>query len=308
MNLKNIKLEEELKNRILILDGAMGTVLKKYKLSPSDFNGAMGCYEILNDTQANIIQKIHEEYILAGADIIETNSFNCNSINLAKYGLEKEVYFLAKKSAEIARKSTKISSKKIFVLGAVGPTNRSLTYLKNKNFSNNLEEFLELKNIFKEQISGLVDGEVDGILIETVFDGINAKAALLATEEILKEKGKDLPILISMTVSEDGKLVTEESVEDLIKELDRKSIIAFGFNCLSKNKDLDILINRIKSVSEKYIILYLNAGIPNKNGNYSETKEDIKEVLKPLLREKLLNIIGGCCGTDYSYIETLKNL
>ncbi len=300
-------LEEILKEKILILDGAMGTLLKKYKLNSEDFCGALNCYEILNKTRTDIIKEIHEKYILAGADIIETNSFNCNLINLEKYSLEDEVYNLAKKSVEIAKEAAKISENKIYIFGAVGPTNRSLSFLKKNKEINFEKEFLELKNIFKEQISGLIDGGVDAILIETVYDKLNTKASLVACEELFKEKNKKVPIFVSMTVDKNGD-IGGEKIENIIRELDNNLIIGFGVNCSFGSKNLFSVVERIKKATNKFIIFYPNAGIPNENGEYPEDIEEIKTNIKPLLERKLVNIIGGCCGTDFEYIKNLKKL
>lgn len=308
---EKIKLEKILKEKTLILDGAMGTLLKKLNLSSKDFAGALNCYEILNETRADIIKEIHEKYILAGADIIQTNSFNCNSINLKKYNLEKAVYNLAKKSAQIARKAIKITEKEIYIFGTVGPTSKSLSFIKKNNKENkkyNLEkEFNDLKNIFKEQILGLIDGGVDAILIETVYDKLNSKASLLACEELFKEKNKNLPIFISFTVDKNGNIASGEKVEEAIKDLDNNFILGFGVNCSFGSENLFSVMERIKKViKNKFIIFYPNAGIPNENGIYPETKNKFKENLKLFRDKKILNIVGGCCGTDFTYIEKLK--
>lgn len=303
-----MNLEKELKNKILILDGAIGTVLKNYELDSKDFGGALNCYEVLNKTRPDIIQEIHEKYILAGADIIETNSFNCNSLNFKKYGLEKDVYELAKRSVEIAKEATKISKRNIYIFGAVGPTDKSLSFLLKNKEKKDLNDYYKLKGVFKEQISGLIDGGVDGILIETVFDRLNAKAALVASEELFKEKNKKLPIFISTSVDNDGNLVSGESIESSIKTLDRNYITGFGINCFSENKNLFSLLERMRKVSEKYIIAYPNAGFPNENKNYLEIIEKIHKNLDTILEKNLLNIVGGCCGTDFEYIKNLKKI
>ena len=180
------EIEKELRERILVLDGAMGTVLQKYELSAEDFNGAKGCYEILNETRPDIIFEVHKKYIEAGAHIIETNSFNCNAISLKDYHLEDKVYDLAKKSAEIARDAVKESGKKVYIFGSVGPTNKSLSFPVGDIPFKRAVSFDEMKEVIKVQVAGLIDGGVDGILLETIFDGLTAKAALLATEEVFE--------------------------------------------------------------------------------------------------------------------------
>ncbi len=302
------ELEKELKERILVLDGAMGTVLQKYELTPEDFNGAKGCYEILNETRPDIIFEVHKKYIEAGADIIETNSFNCNAISLKDYHLEDRVYDLAKKSAEIAKEAVKASGKKVYVLGSVGPTNKSLSFPVGDIPHKRAVSFDEMKDVIKEQVKGLIDGGVDGILLETIFDGLTAKAALLGTEEAFEEKNIYLPISVSGTVNKQGKLLTGQSMESLIAALDRPSIISFGFNCSFGAKDLVPLVLKIKEQTTKFVSLHANAGLPNQNGDYVETAERMRNDLMPLIENQAINILGGCCGTNYDHIRAIAEM
>ena len=302
------ELEKELKERILVLDGAMGTVLQKYELTPEDFNGAKGCYEILNETRPDIIFEVHKKYIEAGADIIETNSFNCNAISLKDYHLEDRVYDLAKKSAEIAKEAVKASGKKVYVLGSVGPTNKSLSFPVGDIPHKRAVSFDEMKDVIKEQVKGLIDGGVDGILLETIFDGLTAKAALLGTEEAFEEKNIYLPISVSGTVNKQGKLLTGQSMESLIAALDRPSIISFGFNCSFGAKDLVPLVLKIKEHTTKFVSLHANAGLPNQNGDYVETAERMRNDLMPLIENQAINILGGCCGTNYDHIRAIAEM
>ena len=302
------ELEKELKERILVLDGAMGTVLQKYELTPEDFNGAKGCYEILNETRPDIIFEVHKKYIEAGADIIETNSFNCNAISLKDYHLEDRVYDLAKKSAEIAKEAVKASGKKVYVLGSVGPTNKSLSFPVGDIPHKRAVSFDEMKDVIKEQVKGLIDGGVDGILLETIFDGLTAKAALLGTEEAFEEKNIYLPISVSGTVNKQGKLLTGQSMESLIVALDRPSIISFGFNCSFGAKDLVPLVLKIKEQTTKFVSLHANAGLPNQNGDYVETAERMRNDLMPLIENQAINILGGCCGTNYDHIRAIAEM
>ena len=302
------ELEKDLKERILVLDGAMGTVLQKYELTPEDFNGAKGCYEILNETRPDIIFEVHKKYIEAGADIIETNSFNCNAISLKDYHLEDRVYDLAKKSAEIAKEAVKESGKKVYVLGSVGPTNKSLSFPVGDIPHKRAVSFDEMKDVIKEQVKGLIDGGVDGILLETIFDGLTAKAALLGTEEAFEEKNIYLPISVSGTVNKQGKLLTGQSMESLIAALDRPSIISFGFNCSFGAKDLVPLVLKIKEQTTKFVSLHANAGLPNQNGDYVETAERMRNDLMPLIENQAINILGGCCGTNYDHIRAIAEM
>lgn len=302
----------ELKKRVLVLDGATGTAIQKYNLTDEDFQGKKGCNEILNITRPDVIKEIHTKYIEAGADIIETNSFNCNRISLKDYEIEDMSYTLSKKGAELARETAdnfyKTSGKKIYVAGSIGPTSKSLSlpmgdvpYEREINFD-------QMKKIYSEQIKGVIDGGVDCLLIETIFDGLSAKAALVAAEELFEKKNIQLPIMISATVNRQGKIFSGQSIESLITALDRPSIISFGLNCSFGAKDLIPMIKRIASFTDKYISLYPNAGLPNEEGEYEETPEITAEYLKELVDEKKVNILGGCCGTHFSHIKAIADL
>lgn len=302
----------ELKKRVLVLDGATGTAIQKYNLTDEDFQGKKGCNEILNITRPDVIKEIHTKYIEAGADIIETNSFNCNRISLKDYEIEDMSYILSKKGAELARETAdnfyKTSGKKIYVAGSIGPTSKSLSlpmgdvpYEREINFD-------QMKKIYSEQIEGVIDGGVDCLLIETIFDGLSAKAAFVAAEELYEKKNIQLPIMISATVNRQGKIFSGQSIESLITALDRPSIISFGLNCSFGAKDLIPMIKRIASFTDKYISLYPNAGLPNEEGEYEETPEITAGYLKELVDEKKVNILGGCCGTHFSHIKAIADL
>lgn len=302
----------ELKKRVLVLDGATGTAIQKYNLTDEDFQGKKGCNEILNITKPDVIKEIHTKYIEAGADIIETNSFNCNRISLKDYEIEDMSYTLSKKGAELARETAdnfyKTSGKKIYIAGSIGPTSKSLSlpmgdvpYEREINFD-------QMKKIYSEQIEGVIDGGVDCLLIETIFDGLSAKAALVAAEELFEKKNIQLPIMISATVNRQGKIFSGQSIESLITALDRPSIISFGLNCSFGAKDLIPMIKRIASFTDKYISLYPNAGLPNEEGEYEETPEITAGYLKELVDEKKVNILGGCCGTHFSHIKAIADL
>lgn len=302
----------ELKKRVLVLDGATGTAIQKYNLTDEDFQGKKGCNEILNITRPDVIKEIHTKYIEAGADIIETNSFNCNRISLKDYEIEDMSYTLSKKGAELARETAdnfyKTSGKKIYIAGSIGPTSKSLSlpmgdvpYEREINFD-------QMKKIYSEQIEGVIDGGVDCLLIETIFDGLSAKAALVAAEDLFEKKNIQLPIMISATVNRQGKIFSGQSIESLITALDRPSIISFGLNCSFGAKDLIPMIKRIASFTDKYISLYPNAGLPNEEGEYEETPEITAGYLKELVDEKKVNILGGCCGTHFSHIKAIADL
>lgn len=301
----------ELNKRILVLDGATGTAIQKYNLSEKDFLGKIGCNEILNITRGDIIKEIHRKYVEAGADIIETNSFNANKISLADYKIEERAYELAKISAKLAsevRDESLSLRRKIWIAGSVGPTSKSAS-IPTGNVPYEREiTFDKLKEAYKEQINGLIDGGIDIILIETIFDGINAKSALVACDEIFEERKKFFPVMVSATVNKQGKLLSGQSIESLIIALDREYIISFGLNCSFGAKDLIPIIKKLGKFTDKYISLYPNAGLPNENGAYDETPEKMSEDLKEIVREKGINILGGCCGTHFGHIKAIANL
>ena len=303
---------EELQKRILVLDGATGTAIQKYDLTDEDFLGKKGCNEILNITRPDIIKEIHLKYMKAGADIVETNSFNCNKISMGYYDLTDKVYELSKISSEIAREAAeefrKISGKKVWVAGSVGPTSKSASIPTGDIPYERGVSFDELKEAYKEQIKGLIDGGAEIILIETIFDGINAKAALIGAEEIFEEIGKIFPVMISATVNKQGKLLSGQSVESLITALDREYIISFGLNCSFGAEDLIPIVEKISRFTNKYISLYPNAGLPDENGEYKETPEITAGFLKKLVDGKNVNILGGCCGTHFGHIEEISKL
>ena len=311
----------ELKKRILVLDGATGTAIQNYKLTETDFRGETfknhhknlkGCNEILNITRPDIIQEIHEKYIAAGADIIETNTFNCNRISLKDYAIEEKVFQLVNAGTKIARNTAdehfRKTGKKIFVAGSIGPTSKSLSLPSGDNPYDRELSFDQLKEIYSEQIRGIIEGGADCLLIETIFDGLNAKAALIAAEELFEERGSFLPVMISATVNRQGKLFSGQSIESLITALDREYIISFGLNCSFGAKDLIPLIKKISSFTGKYISLYPNAGLPNEDGEYEETPEITAGYLKELVDNELVNILGGCCGTHFGHIKAIAQL
>ena len=303
-----VSFKEELKKRILVLDGAMGTAIQSYNLTLEDFCGKKGCNEILNISRPDIVKDIHKKYMEAGADILETNSFNCNRVSLEEYGIADRVYELCKESAKLAKEVAKSSEKKVYVAGSIGPTSKTLTIPSGKNPYDRALDFDTLKEIYKEQIEGLIDGGVEILLIETIFDGLNAKCAVISAEEVMQEKGIELPIMISATVNKEGKIFTGQSIESLIVALDRESIISYGFNCSFGAKELIPLAQKLGKFTKKAISLYPNAGLPNENGEYDETPEITAGYLKELVDKKEINILGGCCGTTFKHIEKIAEL
>lgn len=311
---------EYLKNKILVLDGATGTAIQSYNLQENDFRGdrfkdhtinLKGCNEILNITKPEIIKEIHKKYIENGADIIETNSFNCNSLSLEDYGIPELSYTLSKESALIAVQCAKDFKNKtgrnIYVAGSIGPTSKSCCIPSGEiPYERNID-FDTLKTVYTEQIQGVIDGGIDILLIETIFDGLNAKAALIAAEEIMIKKDIIIPIMISLTVDKKGNLISGQSIESLITAIDRDSIISYGLNCSFGAKDLIPIVKKLESFTRKKISLYPNAGLPNENGEYEESAEEMLEHLKELIDNKQINILGGCCGTTYHHIKVISD-
>ena len=303
---------EQLNKKILVLDGATGTAIQKYNLDDKFFLGKKGCNEILNITKPEIIKEIHLKYIEAGADIIETNSFNSNKISLSEYNLGDKSYEFAKLSAQLAcevkNRYFEKTGKKIWVAGSIGPTSKSASIPTGDIPYERQISFDELREAYSEQIQGLIDGGIDILLIETIFDGINAKSAVVACEEVFEKIGKNFPVMISATVNKQGKLLSGQSVESLVVSLDRNFIISFGLNCSFGAKDLVPLIKKLGKFTDKYISLYPNAGLPNENGEYDETPEKMSEDLKELVEENRINILGGCCGTHFAHISAISKL
>lgn len=311
---------KDLENKILVLDGATGTAIQNYNLQENDFRGEKfkshsinlkGCNEILNITKPEVIKEIHRRYIESGADIIETNSFNCNRLSLEDYGIPELSYTLSKEAALIAVKCSKDfknkTGKTIYVAGSIGPTSKSCCIPSGEIAYERNIDFDTLKTVYREQIQGVIDGGVDILLIETIFDGLNAKAALLAAEEIMEKQGIIIPIMISLTVDKKGNLISGQNIESLITAIDRDSIISYGLNCSFGAKDLIPIIKKLENFTRKKISLYPNAGLPNENGEYEESAEEMLEHLKELIDTNKINILGGCCGTTYQHIKVISD-
>lgn len=304
-------IKDILKEKILILDGATGTAIQDYKLDRKDYTykgrELTSCHEILNITREDIILDVHHRYIEAGADIIETNTFNANNISLKKYEIEDITYDLAYRGAALAVKAAKKSSKKIWVAGSVGPTSKSASIPTKEDPTSREVSFDELLAVYKVQVRGLIDGGVDLILIETIFDGLNAKAAVIAVEEEAATRNINIPIMISATVDRSGRLLSGQDMFSLVRALDRDSIISFGLNCSFGAKDLIPLVEKLGDFTNKNLSIYPNAGLPNEEGEYDEAPATTLEYLKPLIDNKQINIIGGCCGTTPAHINLIAD-
>ena len=313
-----------LKNKIVILDGAMGTCIQQYKLKEEDYRGERfkdssyeqkGNNDILSLTKPEVIEEIHREYYKAGSDIVETNTFNANRISQVDYGMEDIVYEMNKTSAQIAKKVAKEfmsedPARERFVAGSVGPTNKTLSLspdVENPGFRS--ITFDQLKDAYKEQVEGLIDGGVDVILIETIFDTLNARAAIYATNEVCNEKDISIPIMISVTINDkSGRTLSGQTLKAVVESLKNPLVISIGLNCSFGAKDLIPIIKDLGEMTDLNISIYPNAGLPNAFGEYDETPEVTSSLLKVLIDDGNVNIVGGCCGTTPKHIEAIAKV
>ena len=310
------KLIEILAERILVLDGAMGTMIQKYNLKEKDFRGEKFKYhccdlkgnnDLLSITRPDIISKIHKEYLNAGADIIETNTFSSTSIAQADYNLELEVYNLNFLSAKIAKEAVEVVStfeKPRFVAGSIGPTNRTSSIspdIENPSFRH--ITFDDLRLAYTEQVNGLLDGGVDLLLVETVFDTLNCKAALMAIENIFEEREIRVPIMVSGTITdESGRTLSGQTVEAFLNSISHIPLLSVGFNCALGTQAMRPYIKELSKKAPYFISAYPNAGLPNEMGKYEESPLVMSKQLEEFMKSNLVNIVGGCCGTTPDHI------
>lgn len=316
------QIKDILKWRILVLDGAMGTMIQRLNLTEEQYRGERfrsvtasqkGNIDLLTLSQPNVIEQIHREYLEAGADIIQTNTFNATTVSMENYGLQDYVheinYMAAKTARSVADEFTaKNSSKPRFVAGSVGPTNKT-TSMKQKGTKVSTIDFDELLISYEEQIEALVDGGVDIIMIETVFDTLNAKAALFAVQNIFKKREKEIPIIVSATLSDRvGNTYTGESIEEFVASIRHINLLSVGLNCSFGAAEMKPHLKQLKSVSPFFVTAYPNAGIPNEMGVYHETPKKMTAIIKEYLDEELVNIVGGCCGTTPQHIASITKI
>ena len=294
---------EMMSRRILILDGAMGTCIQRYNLLPDDFLGGKGNNDILNLTREDVIASIHKAYIEAGADIIETNTFSGNAISQKDYGMEGKVREINLKGAQIARKVADAAGRRVLVAGSMGPTVKSLSLSPDVNEPQRRDvSFAQMAQAYKEQVAALIEGGVDLLLVETVYDALNAKAALYAIEEVA---GKDFPVMVSATVNDrSGRLLSGHTLNALYTALQHYPIMSFGLNCSFGAKDLAPFIEQLQGLPCA-VSIYPNAGLPNEMGQYDETPEYTAKHVKELAQKGWLNIAGGCCGTTPEHIASI---
>jgi 5-methyltetrahydrofolate--homocysteine methyltransferase len=318
------KIEDILKERILILDGAMGTMIQRHKLEEGDFRGdrfknhshlLKGNNDLLSITRPDIIKEIHAQYFEAGADIAETNTFSGTTIAQADYHLEHIVYELNFQSAKIAKEvavefTQREPGKPRFVAGAVGPTNRTLSISPNVNDPGyRAVTFDQLKVAYKEQVKGLMDGGADLLLVETIFDTLNAKAALFGIQELFDEEGKTLPIMVSGTITDaSGRTLSGQTTEAFLISVSHVPLLSVGLNCALGARQLRPYLQILNEQSPFFVSAYPNAGLPNEFGQYDEGPEEMGTQINEFLKEGLVNILGGCCGTTPAHIKVIAEL
>jgi len=313
-----MKLRNELDHRILVLDGAMGTMIQRYKLAEADYRGerfaqwnslVKGNNDLLVLTQPDIIKAIHSEYLEAGADIIETNTFNAQTISMDDYGMGSLVREINLAGARLARQAAdeytaKNPAKPRFVAGAVGPTNKTASMSPDvNNPAFRAVSFDDLVVAYKEQILALIEGGVDALLIETIFDTLNAKAAIFAAEEAMTELDKRVEIMLSATVADkSGRTLSGQTIRAFLASIGHANLLSIGLNCSFGAHDLKPYLQEICAHSSWFVSAYPNAGLPNQFGEYDESPEMMAAQVKEYFDEKLVNIIGGCCGTSPAHI------
>lgn len=316
-------LKRAAKERIIILDGAMGTAIQGYKLDEAAYRGERfknhardlkGNNDLLVLSQPDIIREIHGKYLEAGADMLETNTFNAQAISQADYDLEDLSHEMNVAAAQLAREAAddwtaKTPDKPRFVAGAVGPTNRTASIspdVNNPGFRN--VSFDELVEAYATQVRGLIEGGVDAILIETVFDTLNAKAAGFAVEQVFDEMGVELPIMVSGTITDlSGRNLSGQTPEAFWYSMKHLKPFSIGLNCSFGAEQLRPSVDEMAHVADTYVSVYPNAGLPNEMGEYDESPEQMAALLEDWAKNGLINIVGGCCGTTPAHIRAIAD-
>lgn len=319
-NLGMSTLREELEKRILILDGAMGTMIQRHDLDEDDFckgwfedhgQPLKGNNDLLSLTRPDIIKDIHRQYFQAGADIVETNTFSGTTIAQADYGLEHAVYDINFQSAKIAREvADEFTDKPRFVAGSMGPTNKTASLSPDVNDPGfRGVTFDELVIAYKDQAKALIEGGSDILLVETVFDTLNAKAALFAIDQLFAETGNELPVMLSGTITDaSGRTLSGQTTEAFMVSMSHFPLLSIGLNCALGAAQLRPYLQTLANKSDFLVSAHPNAGLPNEFGEYDETPEDMASQIKVFLDEGLLNIVGGCCGTTPEHIQAIAEL
>ena len=311
-----MNLKDAIKERILVLDGAMGTMIQKYSLGESDFRGTLlaahpcalkGNNDLLVLTRPDVISEIHTKYLAAGADIIETCTFNANAISQGEYGCAHLCSEINRHAAQLARKvadefSTEVKPR--FVAGSVGPTGRTCSMSPDvENPAMRNVTFDMLVEAYREQMTALIEGGVDALLCETIFDTLNAKAALCAADEAMAEAGREVPVMLSFTVADtQGRILSGQTLEAVLASLSGRNLLSVGLNCSFGAREMKPFLQNLSDKAPYYVSVYPNAGLPNELGEYDQTPDEMAAIVKEYIDEGLVNIVGGCCGTTDEFI------
>lgn len=317
------KLRDILSRRIMIIDGAMGTMVQRHKLEEADYRGERfkdyhmdikGNNDLLCLTQPHIIKGIHREYLDAGADIIETNTFNAQAVSLADYEMQSLSYEMNVAAARIAKEATTEYMQahpgtEKFVAGAIGPMNKTLSLSPDVNNPGyRAITFDEIVAAYYEQIKGLVDGGVDILLVETIFDTLNAKAALFAINKYFRDTNTKLPIMISGTITDaSGRTLSGQTLEAFYISLKHAKPLSIGLNCALGGQQMRPYVEELSEIASCYVSCYPNAGLPNAMGEYDESPEQTGTIIAGFAREGWVNLVGGCCGTTPDHIHAIAN-
>jgi 5-methyltetrahydrofolate--homocysteine methyltransferase len=318
------KIEDILRERIMILDGAMGTMIQRHKLEEADFRGEIlkdhphplkGNNDLLSITRPDIIKDIHRQYFEAGSDIIETNTFGSTSVAQADYHLEHLVYEINYQAARIAREvadefTRKEPHKPRFVAGSIGPTTKLASMSPDVNNPGyRAITFDQLVVAFKEQAKGLMDGGVDLLLPETITDTLNVKAALFAIQELFEETGKEVPVMVSGTITDaSGRILSGQTAEAFLISVSHVPLLSIGLNCAMGASALRPYLKVLSDKAPFFISAYPNAGLPNEFGQYDQTAEEMGSEVEDYLKEGLINILGGCCGSTPDHIRRIAEI
>ena len=315
---------QDIQKRILVLDGAMGTMLQRYNFSEEDFRGERfkdytsplkGNNDLLSITQPEAIADIHRKYFEAGADIVETNTFSATSIAMADYNMEDLVYELNYQSAKIAKQvanefTKQNPEKPRYVAGSIGPTNKTASLSPDVNRPEyRAITFEELRKAYKEQVEALIEGGVDVLLVETIFDTLNAKAALFAIEEVKDERDIEIPIMVSGTITDaSGRTLSGQTVEAFLTSISHIPLLSVGLNCALGADQLKPYLQRLSNQTAFYTSAHPNAGLPNAFGEYEQTPKEMQQLIEDYLQDGIVNIIGGCCGTNPEHIKAIAEV
>lgn len=319
-----MKIQDILKERILIIDGAMGTMIQRHTLTEADFRGEVfknhshtlkGNNDLLSITRPDIIRDIHRQYLAAGADIIETNTFSGTTIAQADYHMEDHVYDINFQSARIAKEvarefTAREPHKPRFVAGAMGPTNKTASLspeVNNPGFR--AVTFDQLAVAFKEQARALIEGGADLLLLETIIDTLNAKAALFAIQELFEETGREVPVMVSGTITDaSGRTLSGQTTEAFLISVSHVPLLSIGLNCALGASALRPYLQVLNEKSPFFVSAYPNAGLPNEFGQYDQTADEMAAQVEEYLKEGLVNFLGGCCGTTPEHIQKIAQL